>query len=143
MTSFLLCFSTVLIFKFLDLCWSMAHHSKKGGFEPVLWSLAPYLWGPGSCSMEVMARHTSSSCLHLACHPKNENLALADHVSVSIPASLQVIACLGSLWCDTLVFFNSFFHLFVWSDAFQFLQTWEVYLVCHMRIMLGNKSWDK
>ena len=114
MTSFLLCFSTVLIFKILNPCWSMEHHSK-WGVEPVLWSLAPYLWGLDLLH-GGMVRHTSSYCFFfffLLTTPKNEDLALAVHVSISIPANLQVIACFGSLWWDTLVFFEFILSLFV------------------------------
>ena len=77
-----------------------------------------------------MVRLTSFSCFFfffLLTTSKNENLALTVYVSICIPASLQVIACFGSLWRDRL----SFFH---------FLWTWEVYLVCHRRIILGNSK---
>ena len=84
----------------------MVHHSEKGGFEPVLWSLAPKLWGPGSCSMEGWQGTLLLLVFIWPATPENENLALAVHVSISIPASLQVIACFGSLWCDTLVSFE-------------------------------------
>ena len=36
----------------------------------------------------------------------NEDLALAVHISISILASLHLVACSGSLWCDTLVSFE-------------------------------------
>ena len=98
MTSFL-CFSTALIFKNAWTHvgqWSM---TAGGYFEPVSWSLAPYLrglddapWGDGNAYLFFWF------LLLLACHPEDEKLALVVHISVSTPTSLQVIACFGSLW---------------------------------------------
>ena len=83
-----------------------------------------------------MARLTSSSCsfFFVLTIPKSENLALAVHVSLSISASLQVIACFGSFWWDTQVFFKYVIH-FSW--------TWEVHLVCYGRLTIENKCQDK
>ena len=85
-----------------DLCWSMEHHSG-GYFEPVLWSLAPYLRGLDVAPWRDDKAHLFFwfLLLLLACHPEDEKLALAVHISISIPTSLQVIACFGSLWWDT------------------------------------------
>ena len=134
MTSYLLCFSTVLIFVSFDPCWSMEHHSK-GGVEPVLWSLAPYLWG-----LDLAPWRDGEACFFLfflflhAHHPENEILALAVHVSISIPASLQVIACFCSFWWGTQVSFKYVLH-FSW--------TLEVHLVCYRRLMIENKCQGK
>ena len=62
-----------------------------------------------------MARHTSSSCFiffFLLTTPENENMAFAVHISISIPTSLHLIACFGSLWWDILVSFKFIFLLF-------------------------------
>ena len=114
MTPFLLCFSTVLIFKILR-PRLVNGASQWGGLNQCCG-----VWLP-ICRAWIllhgrMARPTSSSCFFfffLLAIPKNENLALAVHVSVSIPASLQVIACFGSLWWDTLVSFKFILSLFV------------------------------
>ena len=115
MTSFPLCFSTVLIFlKFLDPCWLMEHCSKWGGLNQCCGVWLP-ISGAWIFLHRGMVRHTSSSCFiffFLLATPENENLALTVHVSISIPASLQVIACFGSLLQDTLVSFKFIFSLF-------------------------------
>ena len=101
-TSFL-CFSTALIFKMLGPVLVNGASQWGGYFEPVSWSLAPYLRGLDIAPWRDGKAHLFFwfLLLLLACHPEDEKLALAVHVSVSIPTSLQVIACFGSLWWDT------------------------------------------
>ena len=70
-------------------------------FEPVLWSLVPCPGGPGLCSMEGW-----QGTLFFLSFFLPGILALAVHVSLSMPTSIQVIACFDSFWCDTLVSFK-------------------------------------
>ena len=102
--------------------------------EPVLWSLDPYLWGLDLAPWRDGEAYFFLMFLFLCACPKNENLALTVHVSLSIPASLQVIACFGSFWWGTQVSFKYILH-FSW--------TWEVHLVCYGRLTIENKCWDK
>ena len=134
MTSYHLCFSTVLTFVSLDACWSMGHHSK-GALKQCCGAWLP-ICGAWILNHRGMVRLNSSSCsFFCAHHPlKNKNLTLAVHVSISIPASLQIIACFCSFWWGTQVSFKYILH-FSW--------TWEVHLVCYRRLTIENKCQDK
>ena len=59
MTSFLLCFSTVLIFKSLNLCWSVEYHSKWGGLNQCCGVWLP-ICGAWILLHRGKARHASS-----------------------------------------------------------------------------------
>ena len=97
------------------------------------WTSVMEFGSPGSCSIEGW--WGTLLLLLVFCWPvtlKNENLAVAAHVSISIPASLQVIACCGSFWCDTLVSFEPIPSPFCVGWGFSLLQIWKVYLVIVM-----------
>ena len=106
MTSSLL-LPMVLIFKFPDWQWFMACY-KTGGFNLNqccgVW--LPIYGGPGFCSTEGWHGTLLFLPVFRPATHENEDLALAVHVFISISASLQVIVCFGSFWCDTLVFFE-------------------------------------
>ena len=89
---------------------------------------SPFCRGPGTCSMEGWWGTLLLPVFCWPTTPENENLALAVHVSISIPASLQVIACLGSFWCNMLVPFELLPSPFCVEWGLSLLQTWEVYL---------------
>ena len=161
----LLLFNSSRFFKMFPYwLWSMSHHRVEGLSELTQWCgkvlqllsllfAAPLLhegfmvsgrfWtsvmefgSPESCCMEGW--QGTFLPLLVICWPailESENLAVAVHVSISIPASLQVIACFGSFWCGTLVSFEPIPLPFVWGEAFHFYRpgrfTW--WLPCNRK----------
>ena len=105
-------------------------------FEPVLWSLVPLgtLQGAWVLLHQGDGEALSLSFLLLAHYPDNEDLALAVHTSVSIPASLQVVACSGVIHWYLL---NPFLYHFLWSEVFNFMDLGHLRGDCHL---IGNVS---